>query len=254
MLSLQRAALLCLLVCCLPVQTAAFFPATEDVAGQLVQSVGDVTSLKARIAFDAYPEVELLVWQRESDWRQEWVETVNATAVLEAASIGRVTRLLGGYPGGTLFNVPPFWFWNQSNPIVWWSRLGIDPEIKSYQFLYGRPCLVLGAVTGDQLSPQFWVDVERNVPVRVRSSGGRQWDWFEYRYISNYYLPHKAAASAGSENATLMTVEWRGINSEHPRHLYDGKEFSLRFSIPALNVSLPEPLYRLQPTLPAALP
>lgn len=256
MLRLFRAcALLVLILQCTPENGFAFFPSIEDVEARLRKATGQVQSLQAVFTFpDQDPSVQLRVWQSSDMWRQEWVVEEEETPLLRAAAIGQGQKLLASFPRGAGFTVPPFWFWKQPDPYIWWSRLGIEPGVMSYQFLEGRPCLVLGAVYGQADTPQMWIDTELFVPLRVRSRQGYQLDWLEYRTVANHDLPHRTRMANLQWNATSALIQWKGVNTSHPANLYDVDTFNRRFSGVQDDDQLPLLFFRLREMLPNARP
>lgn len=208
----------------------AFYPETEVLAEKLQEQVGSVETLQIEITLAEAPRLTISVWKNGPDWRQEWILRKRSGDLrVAAAALGRGRDLIDVYPDRDRFPLPFVAFWHQKPAIEWFDRLGLDTEVKSYQFVSGQPCIVLGAEYKQWHSPQLWIHNEHWYPVRLFTQRGMIWHWKEYRSVGNHLVPHSLEVTFPDGRMVRMTLQWRGINRQIPERLFDGSAFERKF-------------------------
>ena len=252
MVKLSAAAAVFLAACLLAVPGQAFYPETEALADRIQGRVGQVESLQVELSLPEAPRLKIAVWKSGRQWRQEWIVQKESGLKVAAAALGRGKSLRDVYPDQERFPLPFSVFWYQAPVQEWWSRLGIDTEIKSYQFVSGQPCLVLGAEYKEWHSPQMWIHNQEVYPVRLFTRRGMIWHWKDYRSVGNHPVPHGLEITFPDGRLIRFELDWRGINVDLPERLFDEQAFAEKFGRAAW--SSPDiPLYDfLMSNLPAA--
>ncbi len=182
-------------------------------------------SLLVVFNFSGPGQLQLVFWQQDGQWRQEWLSRADEKTRLEMAAIGKKSNLKASYPVDAAVSAPLLHLWHPPRLQFWWRDLDIDPQVASYDFLGDLPCLVLGASRAGQDSAQIWLDIESKLLRRIKLSSGLTLDWLGYRSIGNFMLPHQVRIQA--PNLLIEAgIDWKSVNSPLSRSLFQADTIS----------------------------
>lgn len=189
----------------------ALFPETQDVVDDLKASYKKLDSWQVELGLNGTSEHGIRCWREGDLWRQEWfAATENGTRVVRAA-VGSGQRIEGIYPASLNAPYPPLHLSWLKDPKEAWQRMSILDGVKSYQFLEDRPCLVLGAEYGDLRSSQVWIDLERQVPLRLVAPSGITWRWSKYYSLGNHLLPTRLRIEFPQGKSFSFDLQWQKV-------------------------------------------
>jgi hypothetical protein len=206
-----------------------FFPETQELASRVKEQFSRMRSWQAVLSLAEETGFRIHCWRREASWRQEWISRTNGTASVVRAALGHGQRLIASYPSAFTFPLSPLRLAGRDDPLALWRSLGVETEIKSYQFFSHRPCIVLGATFGNLDRPQVWIDLEEHVPLRLVSASGLQWIWKDYYRAGNVALPHSLTVVLPGGERLTMEIVWKGVNTDIPDPLFDVSAFRDKF-------------------------
>ncbi len=194
------------------------------------KQIASLSSFQAILSFPDYPEFSCNLWVKGSTWRQELIETVNGNARVVQASLGTGNNLSAAFPEKTQAPFPMLLVWKF--PLARWIAFGTNPQAMSYGFLKDRPCLVLGDREGGEGTVQYWIDTERDIPVRaiVQKNAGR-YDliWDESARVGTFWLPHRMWLTQNQEPALQVRIRWNGVNIPLRDTLFSVDAFTRQF-------------------------
>ena len=230
----MRILFFCICFLALPAMVLAYYPEAGKIAAQLRKEYKSLDAYQVVISFEKEPDLELRLWQQGQNWRQEWVKKSSGKAGIVAAAIGFKGKFITRYPSEEPVPVPVLDLWNQEKPYIWWQDMGVDTNIKSYQFFKHRPCLVLGAGSNELKQAQIWIDNKNKVPLRVYTDDNLEWQWYKYHNIGNFLVPHKARLISAQGRSFVLNIAWGAINKKIPPKLFSKREFEEKFAgVPA---------------------
>lgn len=221
----------------------AFFPETQEVANKTAKRYEGLQTWRVELELNGTSDSRIRCWRKDDLWRQEWVEASRNSSRLVRAAVGSGQRIDAVHPPSADAPYPPLRMAWITAPEKEWKRLAIDDEVKSYQFLGDRPCIVIGAKHGDERSSQIWIDLERHVPLRLIAPSGIQWRWSRYYSLGNHLLPTQLAILFPQGKRFVFDLEWRQVATDMPRSRFSPEELKEEFG-GAVDLEVEEPLLR----------
>lgn len=204
----------------------AFFPKAQEVAEDLKAEFKGLESWRVELALNGTSDHRIRCWRKGDLWRQEWFgPRDNSTRVLRAA-LGKGQRIDAVHPSSANIPYPPLRLAWLAAPEKEWERLAINDEVKSYQFLGDRPCIVLGAKQGDMRSSQIWIDLERHVPLRLVAPSGITWRWSKYYSLGNHLLPTRQRIAFPQGKRFHFDLKWHKVGTEISESRFSPENFS----------------------------
>ena len=204
----------------------AFFPEPNDVAVKVGKQARSLSSFQAVLSFPDYPEFSCNLWVKGHQWRQELIETHGGIPRVVQAILGTDTRLSAVFPAETRAPLPWLLVWKF--PMDRWITPETNPQSMSYQFLSDRPCLVVGEST----ATQYWIDNEREIPVRViwqADAGSCDLIWDECSRVGTFWLPHQMRFTGNHDSVLHVRIRWNGINIPLQNTLFSADAFNRQF-------------------------
>ncbi len=222
----------------------ALFPKTREVADKLRKNYETLESWRADLEVNGTSGQTIRSWRKGDLWRQEWrTFEDNATRVVRIA-VGSGNRIDAVRPASATVPYPPLRLAWLNTPKQEWDRLGINGTVKSYQFLEDRPCLVLGAEYKDLESSQVWIDLERDVPLKLIAPSGISWRWSEYYSLGNHLLPTRLRVAFPEGESVAFDVRWEQVATEIDRSRFNPNALDREPDQP-LDSEVSEPRMRL---------
>jgi len=246
-------AISCLLLGLVPQPGHAFMPGGGEIAAKTEDLYASLVSYEAKIIFESAPDLEIVIWAAKDRWRQEWARSSADGSVVMAAAVGDKFSTYATYPQGLrTFPIPLTWGWQRPGFKSWLTSLGVAYLATGYNFIAGRPVLVVGSATGADLVPQIWVDKETFAPMRlvqVEPGLTAVWEWDDYRQVGGFNLPHKGQVVLGKVETVPFSIVWGGINRVSDPAVFSERNLSDKFG-PGGSLEIPYPLSALYQKLP----
>ena|GEM_PF-1635896 len=195
----------------------AFFPKTQEVAEKLNANYEKLGSWRVHLQLNGTRDQEIRCWRKKGLWRQEWIDSATASNRVLCAGVGSGRRISAVFPVTADIPFPPLHLDWVRAPSKEWQRLQIEDQIKSYQFLDDRPCIVLGAKYGQLERSQVWIDLERYVPLRLITPSGIIWRWTEYYSLGNHPLPTRLRIEFPQGEIFAFNLSWRQVGTDMSR-------------------------------------
>lgn len=221
----------------------AHFPETQEVADEIAKRYEGLKSWRVELGLNGTSDSRIRYWRKGDLWRQEWVDASENASRLVRAAVGSGQRIDAVHPASANAPYPLLRLAWLTAPEKEWERLAIEDGVKSYQFLGDRPCIVLGAEHGDKRSSQIWIDLERNVPLRLIAPSGIQWRWSEYYSLGNHLLPTQLGIVFPQGKRFLFDLEWRQVATDIDRSRFNPEELKGEFG-QAVDLEVEEPRLR----------
>lgn len=200
-----------------PGAAKAFFPKTQEVADKLNANYEKLGSWRVHLQLNGTWDQEIRCWRKKNLWRQEWVDSAAGASRVLRAGVGSGRRISAVFPVSADIPFPPLNLDWVSAPRKEWRSLEIEDQVKSYQFLGDRPCIVLGAKYGQSERSQVWIDLERYVPLRLITPSGIIWRWAEYYSLGNHLLPTRLIIEFPQGKRFAFDLNWRQVGTEISR-------------------------------------